>query len=57
MEVSAFFGHLQGVFSKEKYDNGYLFIKCVVKLSHYRPGQPLEGSRRFRLPNFKTFDT
>jgi hypothetical protein len=29
----------------------------TVEQSHYRPGQALTCSRRFRLPDFKTIDT
>jgi len=28
-----------------------------VKQSHYRSGQALEGSRRLRLPDFRTIGT
>jgi hypothetical protein len=31
---------------------GHYSIKVKVKLSHYRPGQALGGSRRLRLQNF-----
>jgi len=32
-------------------------VKVKVKHSHYRPGQALRGSRRLRLPDFKTVGT
>jgi hypothetical protein len=28
------------------------YSEMKVKLSHYRPGQALRGSRRLRLPDF-----
>jgi len=33
-----------------------IYYKTVVKVkqSHYRPGQALKGSKRLRLPDFKT---
>jgi hypothetical protein len=32
-------------------------MKVNVKQSNYRPGQAVEGSRRLRIPDFKTVDT
>jgi hypothetical protein len=32
-------------------------VKVKVKQSHYRPGQDPQGSRRLRLPDFKTVGT
>jgi hypothetical protein len=35
------------------------FSRCIksAKHSHYRPGQGPEGSKRLRLPDFKTIGT
>ena len=38
-------------------DRGQYYHKIEVKQSHYRPGQAPEGSRRLRLPDFKTTGT
>jgi hypothetical protein len=36
------------------YDKIVTNTKKYVKQSHYRPGQALGGSRRWKLPDFKT---
>jgi len=42
--------------NRRRYEDQFSLVKAKIKQSHYRPGG-LEGSRRLRLPDFKTIGT